>query len=116
MKDIVIRTSYLFILSCRNETVAFDSYEYSFEVSDVKLNYSSLYHGMIYPFTRMVIYGVIWYQGESNSGRNNDQYPCTFSRLIHYWRQTWNERTNNITDIQFPFGFVQVMKLCLGNS
>jgi hypothetical protein len=28
--------------------------------------------------------------------------------MIQYWRETWNERTNGITDIQFPFGFVQV--------
>jgi hypothetical protein len=66
---------------------------------------------MIHPFTRMVIYGVIWYQGESNSGRNTDKYSCTFSNLIRFWRQAWNERTNNITDIQLPFGFVQVMEI-----
>ena len=28
--------------------------------------------------------------------------------MIQYWRQTWNERTNGSTDLQFPFGFVQV--------
>ena len=28
--------------------------------------------------------------------------------MIEYWRQIWNQRTNGITDIQFPFGFVQV--------
>jgi hypothetical protein len=28
--------------------------------------------------------------------------------MIQYWRQIWNERTNGITDIEFPFGFVQV--------
>jgi hypothetical protein len=53
--------------------------------------------------------------GESNSGRNTDKYVCTFSKLIHYWRQIWNQRTNGITDMEFPFGFVQVMKLCLFN-
>ena len=30
----------------------------------VPLNNSNLYNSMIYPFTRMVIYGVIWYQGK----------------------------------------------------
>ena len=44
--------------------------------------------------------------GESNSG--NPTYACKFSKLIQYWRQTWNQRTNGTTDIQFPFGFVQV--------
>jgi hypothetical protein len=28
--------------------------------------------------------------------------------MIEYWRQIWNERTFENTDIQFPFGFVQV--------
>jgi hypothetical protein len=28
--------------------------------------------------------------------------------MIEYWRQIWNQRTNGNTDIQFPFGFVQV--------
>ncbi len=90
---------------------SYESYEQSSEISDVKLNYSSLYNAMIHPFTRMVIYGVIWYQGESNSGRNTDKYSFTFSNLIRFWRQAWNERTNNITDVQFPFGFVQVKKI-----
>jgi hypothetical protein len=60
----MIHTFHFLILLCRNQTGAFESHEKFFEISDVKLNYSSLYHGMIYPFTRMVIYGVIWYQGE----------------------------------------------------
>ena len=46
--------------------------------------------------------------GEQNFHYNRDKYACSFSKLIHYWRDTWNERTNGITDIQFPFGFVQV--------
>ncbi len=44
--------------------------------------------------------------GESNAG--NPTYACKFAKMIEYWRRTWNERTNGITDIQFPFGFVQV--------
>jgi hypothetical protein len=28
--------------------------------------------------------------------------------MIQYWREIWNQRTNGTTDIQFPFGFVQV--------
>ena len=77
----------------------------------------------------MVLYGSIWYQGkkthislasftdnlnlthigEANAG--NPTYACKFAKMIQYWRQIWNERTNGITDIQFPFGFVQVSSI-----
>jgi len=47
--------------------------------------------------------------GESNAhGNGTDTYACSFSRMITAWRQIWNERTNSMTDIHFPFGFVQV--------
>ncbi|CAF4249820.1 unnamed protein product, partial [Adineta steineri] len=69
---------------------------------------TELYNGMIYPFTRMVVAGALWYQGESNAGYNRDKYICTFSKMITYWRQVWNTRTNGITNINFPFGFVQL--------
>ncbi|CAF4384016.1 unnamed protein product [Rotaria socialis] len=72
----------------------------------VPVNHSNLFNAMIYPFTRTVIYGSIWYQGEANAG--NPTYACKFAKMIQYWRQTWNERTNGIADIQFPFGFVQL--------
>jgi hypothetical protein len=44
--------------------------------------------------------------GESNAGKGH--YDCYFAKMIEYWREIWHERTNGITDIQFPFGFVQV--------
>jgi hypothetical protein len=107
----------------RNEKVPLQSYGETSEM--VSLSNSNLYNAMIYPFTRMVIYGAIWYQGnnksnidlfvswyiylgESNAGYNADKYACTFAKMIGAWRQTWNQRTNGITDVQFPFGFVQV--------
>ncbi|CAF0821137.1 unnamed protein product [Rotaria sordida] len=67
------------------------------------LNHSNLFNTMIYPFTCTVVYGAIWYQGETNAGYNTDKYACSFSKMIQYWRQTWNERANDITDIYFPF-------------
>jgi len=33
--------------------------------------------------------------------------------MIEYWRQIWNQRTNGNTDLQFPFGFVQVRLIIL---
>ena len=46
--------------------------------------------------------------GEANANFNTDKYNCTFAKMIQSWRETWNTRTNNNTDIEFPFGFVQV--------
>ena len=49
-------------------------------------------------------------KGESNAGAPTN-YTCLFSKMIYYWRQTWSERTDGITDATFPFGFVQVGSL-----
>jgi len=55
------------------------------------------------------IYAVSYIRvGEANAHYNMEKYACSFSKMIYYWRETWNERTNGTTDIQFPFGFVQV--------
>jgi hypothetical protein len=51
------------------------------------------------------IFGFI-HEGESNAG--DTLYACKFSKMIENWRLVWNQRTNGITDTQFPFGFVQV--------
>jgi len=59
-----------------------------------------LYDAMIAPLQPYAIQGVIWYQGESDSGD-----PLTFRRLfpslIRSWRREWGGR-------DFPFLFVQV--------
>ena len=51
------------------------------------------------------------YIGEANAHYNIEQYACSFSKMIYYWREIWHERTNGTTDVQFPFGFVQVNSL-----
>jgi len=81
---------------------------YNSESTPIPTNYSCLYNGVIHPFTRMVIYGAIWYQGEANGGPIIDRYACSFARMITRWREIWNNRTNGNTDSQFPFGFVQL--------
>ncbi len=48
-----------------------------------------------------------YHAGEANVGSRI--YACLLSKLIQYWRHTWNERTNGITDIEFPVGVVQVI-------
>ena len=59
-----------------------------------------LYNAMINPLIPYAIKGVIWYQGESNSGRGK-QYQTLFPTMITDWRKNWNEG-------DFPFLFVQI--------
>jgi sialate O-acetylesterase len=61
-----------------------------------------LFNAMIAPATPMTIKGVIWYQGETNSGLSRaQQYYRIFPTLITDWRREWREGT-------FPFLFVQI--------
>ncbi len=62
---------------------------------------SVLFNGMVYPFTRFPITGVIWYQGENNAhaGRSADYYAL-FPCLIRDWRRQWG--------YDFPFYWVQL--------
>jgi len=61
---------------------------------------SGLFNAMIMPLTNYAIRGVIWYQGESNSG-HPIQYRKLFPAMIGDWRRVWNEG-------DFPFLFVQL--------
>ncbi|MFZ1158512.1 MAG: sialate O-acetylesterase [Candidatus Sulfotelmatobacter sp.] len=62
----------------------------------------ALYNGMIAPLTPFAIRGVIWYQGESNSGADRAPlYARLFQTLIRDWRNAWGEG-------DFPFLFVQI--------
>lgn len=59
-----------------------------------------LYNAMIAPLLNYGINGVIWYQGESNTG-NPGEYKKTFPALIRDWRKQWNQG-------DFPFFYVQL--------
>ena len=61
---------------------------------------SSLYNGMISPFTNMRLSGVNWYQGESNALTGNfSGYACRLPAFISDWRTAFN-------DSQLPFNLV----------
>ena len=63
---------------------------------------AALYNGMIAPLTPFAIRGVIWYQGEANSGRDRAPlYARLFQAMIRDWRNEWGEG-------DFPFLFVQI--------
>lgn len=49
-----------------------------------------LYNAMIYPLRNYKIQGVIWYQGESNSGE-----PEQYKKLSRAWMNDWRELFNN---------------------
>ncbi len=62
----------------------------------------NLYNAMIAPLTRFSIRGVIWYQGEANSGPERAPiYGRVFQTLIQDWRDDWAEG-------DFPFLFAQI--------
>lgn len=59
-----------------------------------------LFNAMIAPLTNLKIKGVLWYQGESNSG-NPKLYGKALPALIKDWRTKWGQGN-------FPFLFVQL--------
>lgn len=60
---------------------------------------TTLYNGMIAPLTGLKLAGVLWYQGESNTG-NAAQYRRTFPGMIEAWRKAFNA--------ELPFYYVQI--------
>jgi sialate O-acetylesterase len=68
---------------------------------------SALYNGMIAPLVPFAIRGAIWYQGESNLGRN-EQYRALFPAMIANWRESFGRP-------DFPFYFVQIAPYNYGN-
>lgn len=51
---------------------------------------ASLYNAMIAGLQRFPVRGVLWYQGEGNTG-NAKLYARTFPALIESWRKEWND-------------------------
>ncbi len=69
-----------------------------------------LYNGMVAPAVEYPIKGVIWYQGESNSGGlRAPMYEKVFPALIADWRAHWREGN-------FPFLFVQLANFQSGGT
>ena len=58
------------------------------------------YNSIIHPLRKYAIAGVLWYQGESNTGYPND-YEELFETLINRWRENWNNE-------YLPFLYVQL--------
>lgn len=69
---------------------------------------SSLWNGMIAPLAPYAIRGAIWYQGESNVGRDA-QYRELFPAMIADWRKAFGRG-------EFPFLFVQIAPFGYGTD
>lgn len=67
-----------------------------------------LYNAKIAPFLCLPIKGMIWYQGESNSGEYK-AYPSYQKAFVNDLRAKWNCG-------EFPFYFVQIAPYSNGNS
>ena len=52
---------------------------------------SVLYNAMLYPLAPYSLSGVVWYQGESNTG-DGFRYGQMLSQLINGWRQLWQSK------------------------
>lgn len=59
-----------------------------------------LFNAMIHPVLNYGVKGVIWYQGESNTGRP-EEYRNLFPAMITDWRNHWNQK-------ELPFIYVQL--------
>ena len=60
---------------------------------------TTLYNAVLYPLAPYAINGVVWYQGESNTG-NPAPYADYLKKLMGCWRDRWQE--------QLPFCIVQL--------
>jgi len=73
-----------------------------FDGGGIALDYqpTALYNAMIAPLTNYGIRGVIWYQGEGNTGKPYE-YKERLTAMINDWRGKWQEGN-------FPFLYVQL--------
>lgn len=61
---------------------------------------TSLYNAMVAPFKQVSLKGILWYQGESNSGQP-EKYESYLNALVSGWRQVFNQP-------ELPFIFAQL--------
>ena len=60
-----------------------------------------LYNAMLYPLAPYALQGVVWYQGESNTGGDARHYETWLTQLVTGWRQLWQQP-------DLPFMIVQL--------
>ncbi len=66
---------------------------------------TALYNSMVHPLIPYAMKGVLWYQGESNTGRP-ERYEALLTSLILDWRKRWNRPELPVIFAQLP-GFME---------
>lgn len=67
---------------------------------------TALYNAMIAPLTNYNIKGILWYQGEGNTGRP-EEYEKLLPALIADWRNQWKQPNAPFLYVQLP-NFMEV--------
>lgn len=67
---------------------------------------ASLYNGMVAPYINLNVKGVLWYQGEANTGRASE-YTAFLKALVADWRQRFDDPSMPFIYAQLP-GFMDV--------
>lgn len=62
---------------------------------------TACYNSMIWPLRHYPVAGVLWYQGESNTGRA-EEYEWLLGDLMANWREIWNEPSLPFFIVQLP--------------
>lgn len=67
---------------------------------------AALFNAMVAPLTNYAIKGILWYQGESNTGKP-EQYAALLPALIADWRNQWGQGDIPFLYVQLP-NFMEV--------
>ncbi|WP_243235395.1 sialate O-acetylesterase [Flavobacterium pectinovorum] len=91
-----------YYLNLKNEQLANKSSKTELKKPKKEANKTSyvLYNAMLHPLINYTMKGVIWYQGESNSGKAK-LYQTLFPAMVKNWRDDWKQG-------DFPFYYVQI--------
>ena len=91
-----------YYLNLRNEKQANNISKTELKKPKKEANKTSyvLYNAMLHPLINYTMKGVIWYQGESNSGKAK-LYQTLFPAMVKNWRNDWKQG-------DFPFYYVQI--------
>jgi sialate O-acetylesterase len=78
---------------------------------------SNLFNAMISPLIPFAIKGVIWYQGEFNTGGSAKEYATLFPCMISDWREKWGVGDFSFVFVQLPnFGRTDTVPNPKGSS